>query len=852
MTVPASSEQPSPKPTGAAAASGGGPPPVKPKSGAADADGKYRVGTLAYTKAGLFVLFGWLLWGDFCFTLFEKVGGPDIIPLYLQDNFHISNLQVNIMFSVIPMIIGIIMTPVLSFKSDRHRGRWGRRIPFMLFTAPFLCFFAAGLGFSDVIMAGLKDHLGPDSFITPFTAGIVIIGFMLVGYCFFNEFVGTVYWYLFADVVPQRLMGRFLGLFRVVGTTAGFFANITIAAHQLTHMLWLHVGVAVLYFFGFGLMCWRVKEGDYPPVTDVTEKTTFWEQVRIYFRECFAHPVYILLYVYSLTFAAGRCAAPAGVFGLHLGQHRDMVSAHEGTAGACGLSADGKLAISAGEDGLVKLWSCPDGKRLQLRATLSGHAGPVRCAALAPSGALAASGGADGRIIVWDTAGGQSRQNWQAHPEVRALALFNDGHRLLSAGSDGLLKLWDTANGQCIRTFEGHSGAVNAVALTADETRAVSGGSDMKIIVWDLKDGTRLKTLEGSPGPVCCVAVTPGLEKASPAASQQAFGARWIEKATAYVREVFSNETLYAEKADERATLLGPDMWVVAGGRDGQTDELNSKVRLWSLSNGKLLQEWQGHKKAVFAIQYKPDLRMVLSGSADGTVRLWDPVNISPTAGDQALRTFSGYTDDVTSFSAVPDGAALLNASTVGRLHLWDIDQGVSLRKAGYMAAFFAIFSVLLAYPLGALVDRFHPIRIMLISCLLTVPLQFAAFFLVTDYRALVFIECFKVLLFALQGAAGIPMLISVFPKSSYGQMCSANALVRQFTQLVVGVLGSLFLDWLTQKSLLTDNFRYGYLWMSGGFVLSTLALLALYREWKRLGGDEHYVPPEVSPHAPA
>ena len=69
--------------------------------GAADADGKYRVGTLVYTKAGLFVLFSWLLWGDFCFSLFESVGGPGIIPLYLQTNYHISNLQVNIMFNAI-------------------------------------------------------------------------------------------------------------------------------------------------------------------------------------------------------------------------------------------------------------------------------------------------------------------------------------------------------------------------------------------------------------------------------------------------------------------------------------------------------------------------------------------------------------------------------------------------------------------------------------------------------------------------------------------------------------------------------------------------------------------------------
>ena len=852
MAAPEPAERSGDKPGGAEPPKDGTGPAVKPKGGAADADGMYRVGTLAYTKAGLFVLFGWLLWGDFCFTLFENVGGPSIIPLYLQDNFHISNLQVNIMFNMIPQIIGVIMTPVLSFKSDRCRSRWGRRIPYMLFTAPFLCFFAAGLGFSDVIMEYVKGHLGPNSFISPLTVGIVLIGFMLVGFTFFNEFVGTVYWYLFADVVPQKLMGRFLGLFRMVGTAAGFLVNVTMTGYQLSHMKWLHIGVAMLYFCGFGLMCWRVKEGEYPPVTDVTERTTLWEKIKLYFRECFTHPVFILVYLSSLAMAASRCANPAGVFGLHLGQHRDMIQAHAGAAEravACALSTDGKLLISGGQDGRVKLWSSPDSRQLKPLATLEEHAGPVRCTAITPDGKLAASGGADGRIIVWDTTSGQSQQKWQAHPEVRALAFFKDGSRLLSAGSDGLVKLWNTATGHCLATLEGHGSAVNCVALSGNERRALSGGADRKIIIWDLQHGTRLKTLDGSPGPVYSTAFAPGLGKVDPPAPQQVFLARWIANAATYVREVFSNESLYSEAPDNRAKILGPDLWVISGGRDGQSDEQNSKVRIWDVSEGKLLQEWQGHKQAITAVQYKQDLRMVLSGSTDGTVRLWDPVNISAIATDQALRTFSGYTDGVTSFNAVPEGPALVNASASGRLHLWDMDQGVSLLKGGYMGGFFAIISLLLAYPFGALVDRFHPIRIMLLTSILVAPLQFMAYFLIKDYQALVLIECFKVPLLTLQNAAGIPMFIAVFPKANYGQMCSANALVRSSMAAAGGILGALFLDWLTQKSLLTDNYRYGYLWISAGSVLSALALLALYRQWKKLGGDEHYVPPEAAPH---
>jgi hypothetical protein len=71
-----------------------------PEGGAGPGADRYTVGTLSHTRAGLFVLFGWLLWGDFCFTLFESIGGPGILNLYLQDNFHVSVVQCTVIFGV--------------------------------------------------------------------------------------------------------------------------------------------------------------------------------------------------------------------------------------------------------------------------------------------------------------------------------------------------------------------------------------------------------------------------------------------------------------------------------------------------------------------------------------------------------------------------------------------------------------------------------------------------------------------------------------------------------------------------------------------------------------------------------
>ena len=116
----------------------------------------YVCGTLTYTKIGLFNLFTWILWGDFCLCLMEMVI-PAILPLKLKD-LGCPNWMMGFILSTIPSIMGMAIGPYVSFKSDRCRSRWGRRIPFMLFTLPFLCISLCLLGFSEEIRGFLQSR----------------------------------------------------------------------------------------------------------------------------------------------------------------------------------------------------------------------------------------------------------------------------------------------------------------------------------------------------------------------------------------------------------------------------------------------------------------------------------------------------------------------------------------------------------------------------------------------------------------------------------------------------------------------------------------------------------------------
>jgi MFS family permease len=275
----------------------------------------HRVGTLSYTTRGLVVLFGWMLWGDFCFTLMETVV-PSILPLKLK-SLGVSNLTMALILTTLPGILNLTICPWVSFWSDRYRSKWGRRIPFILWTAPFLTAFLILLGYAESIgkwfqVAILSNWMQASSQ----AVIVVVIGIFVVCFSFFNMFVGSVYWYLFNDVVPEEYLGRFFGLFRMMGCIAAALYNYFVFPYAETHMKEIFLLAALLYFFGFGLMCLKVKEGRYPPPPENCDgETGLWASIKTFCYECYSLKYYWKFFGYSTCSAVSYgCIATFMVF----------------------------------------------------------------------------------------------------------------------------------------------------------------------------------------------------------------------------------------------------------------------------------------------------------------------------------------------------------------------------------------------------------------------------------------------------------------------------------------------------------------------------------------------------------
>ena len=319
-------------------------PDSPPPSAVAASPKTFRAGTLTYTAAGLGALFFWLLWGDFCFTIMEAVW-HSIVPLKIKE-LGAPNWVIGAIMVSIPQVLNTTLNPIISTASDRYRSRWGRRRPFMLIATPFISVLLCVVGFSPDIGRWLfGTGLGQA---TGWTLGAITVGVIAITIGLFRIaelFISTLFYYFFNDVVPQKVMARFLAMARVVGAAGGALYNFFIYQHALTHMRIIFAAAGLLYFVGFVMMCLRVKEGEYPPPPPRPAKRRLVATVSTYAKECLQQRLYILLYLHIMIWTL---AGAAGTFTVFLNLSLGMTLKQLGTISAAVGVASAVLTYPAG------------------------------------------------------------------------------------------------------------------------------------------------------------------------------------------------------------------------------------------------------------------------------------------------------------------------------------------------------------------------------------------------------------------------------------------------------------------------------------------------------------------------
>ena len=189
------------------------------------------------------------------------------------------------------------------------------------------------------------------------------------------------------------------------------------------------------------------------------------------------------------------------------GERVGDLAGHPTAVWAVKVSKDGKLAATAGYDGLVKLWDLP---ARTLKADLKKHKGWVRSLDFSPDGTMLATAGEDGTVVLWSTADGKEIKTIAAHGgPVTAVGFAPDGGTIATGGGDKLVKLWDAVTGNEKGKLEGHGDALWAVAYSPDGSKLATAGADRTIKLWNTSDSTEFATLAGHKDWVTSAAFSP-------------------------------------------------------------------------------------------------------------------------------------------------------------------------------------------------------------------------------------------------------------------------------------------------------------------------------------------------------
>lgn len=155
------------------------------------------------------------------------------------------------------------------------------------------------------------------------------------------------------------------------------------------------------------------------------------------------------------------------------------------------------VIVSTGHDHTIRLWNLETGVE---QGTLRGHGRWVRCCDISPDGAWIISAGFDGIARLWEN--GQSgetqvlqAQTLQGHDDSILDAAFSlDGSSVLTASRDRTARQWATESGELQKTYqEGHSFLTRRVVVHPDGESMITAAVDGTARVWNVQEGLETK-----------------------------------------------------------------------------------------------------------------------------------------------------------------------------------------------------------------------------------------------------------------------------------------------------------------------------------------------------------------------
>ncbi|HNZ37921.1 MAG TPA: CsgG/HfaB family protein [Candidatus Latescibacteria bacterium] len=217
--------------------------------------------------------------------------------------------------------------------------------------------------------------------------------------------------------------------------------------------------------------------------------------------------------------------------------------------------------------------------------------------------------------------------------------------------------------------------AVNCVAITPDGQQIIAGNG-INLHIWNLPNGDRVRRLPvsgdaGHLGEVLSVAVTPDGQTIVSASADRTIKI-WRLSDGRLLR------TLRRHGGAVNSVCVTPDGAAVIAGCQGWINN----IEIWRLSDGTMIRSLPGHRsfwgRGVNSVAVSPDGKTIFSGGDDKKIKMWR------LSDGSLLRTLpvsrdGGHGRYVSHVALSPDGQVVYSASGDKVVKVWQVSDGEAL-----------------------------------------------------------------------------------------------------------------------------------------------------------------------------
>ena len=277
--------------------------------------------------------------------------------------------------------------------------------------------------------------------------------------------------------------------------------------------------------------------------------------------------------------------------------------AHKDRVNAVAFSPDGAFLVSAGQDGLVKLWRTGE---WELFSTFFGHRDSATSLSFAPDGSVLATSSVDRTVRIWSFPFGREER---LEKDLSTAAISPDGSTVASLEREGRIRLWslgdDGVAGRLV-----HDTPATAVAFEPDAGHLLAATAGAPMVRWRLDDPpAEAERVEGDEAGVSALRFFAGGRRLAVSGREPSVRIYdtdgWDEK----VRVELDGEGGGPLAVDPSAEEL-------AVGDAG-------RVRIHGTAAGTLRGELEMPPREVRSVAYSPDGQWLAAAGPDERIRVW-------------------------------------------------------------------------------------------------------------------------------------------------------------------------------------------------------------------------------------